>query len=260
MNITKTNKIGITIATKSFLGHNKIIANMRDKDNSNNPEAITLNSKLLMYNHKSKIIRVSKSVIEACKLIDIESIKENIDQSNFDFTSMFILLDNDKSGVIRVERYGSDFSFIMFSDLGIYEDSWGFSYNTYSFITRQFYFEKTDISAKHDIVNYDQSIFVVQLLTYLIFGDITEKLLKPKMTANLGFTRFLNNSKLNITYCDSFWKQRINTEGFKVRGHFRLQPIGEGRLKTKLIWIEQFEKSGYNRKATVELIKSDVAN
>ena len=93
----------------------------------------------------------------------------------------------------------------------------------------------------------------MQLLTYLIFGEITEKHLPPKTQANVGFTRFLNNSKLNITFCDTLWKQRINVDGFKVRGHFRLQPCGEKREKRKLIWIEEFEKQGYNRKATVEM-------
>ena len=260
MNIQKTNKIGIVLAKKSFIGNNKMIEMMQKRDYKNNPNAMTLNSNLLRHNPKSKILRVSKSIIEACKLIDIDSIKENISESNFDFTSMFILLDNDKSGIIRVERYGSDFSFLMFSNLGLYENSWDFIYNTYNFIAKDFYFEECDIEKKDsDIINYEKSVFVVQLLTYLIFGEITEKQLPPKAQSNIGGTRFLNNSKLNIAFCDTLWKQRINVEGFKVRGHFRLQACGEKWKKRKLIWIEEFEKSGYNRKATVELIKPDVA-
>lgn len=254
MNIQKTNRIGITLAKRSFIGNNKMVEAMRKKDYKDSPDVMTLNSNLLKYNLNSKIIRVSKSIIDACKLIDIDSIRENIDETNFDFTSMFILLDNDKSGVIRVERFGSDFSFFMFSNLGLYNESWDFSYNTYNFTTKDFYFEKDETSERfNDIVNYENSTFVVQLLTYLIFGDITEKHVPPKVKTQIGSTRFLNNSKLNITFCDSLWKQRINVDGFKVRGHFRLQACGEEWKKRKLIWIEEFEKHGYNRKATIEL-------
>lgn len=255
MNIQKTNKIGISLAKKSFIGNNGMIKKMMERDYSNIPDAMTLNSNLLRHNPNAKILRVSKGIIEAAKLIDIDSIKENINESNFDFTSIFILLDNDKSGIIRVERYGSDFSFFMFNNLGLYDNSWEFSYNTYSFITSDFYFEKDEVTKKDsDIINYEKSVFVIQLLTYLIFGDITKKHLLPKAKTNIGSTRFLNNSKLNITLCDSLWKQRISVDGFKVRGHFRLQACGEEWKKRKLIWIEEFEKQGYNRKATVELI------
>lgn len=37
---------------------------------------------------------------------------------------------------------------------------------------------------------------------------------------------------------------------FAVTGHFRNQPIGPGRKETKLIYIDQFMKTGYTRKAT----------
>ena len=159
-------------------------------------------------------------------------------------------MDNDKSGVIKIERYGSDFSFIMFENLSLYNrDDADYWYNTYSFAAKTFQLEGNDPR----IADYNKSIFVIQLLTYLCFGDITEIFLKPKTNKKIGSTRFVNNSKLSITFCDSLWKQRINVDGFKVRGHFRLQPIGEGRLKRKLIWIEEFKKTGYHRRATVEM-------
>lgn len=260
MNIQKTNKLGISIAKSGFIGGNKRISAMH---NPNLTEGVlTLNTNLLRYNPNSKIIRVSRGIMDACKLIDIESIKENIDEGNFDFKSMFILLDNDKSGIIKVERYGSDFSFLMLSDLQIYNSEHvNCTYNSYSFVAKSFYIEREDAinneSTKgRDILNYENSVFVVQLLTYLIFGEITEKHLQPKAKTKIGLTKFFNNTNLNITYCDSLWKQRINVDGFKVRGHFRLQACGEEWKKHKLIWIEEFEKQGYNRKATVEMQQS----
>jgi hypothetical protein len=253
MNILKTNRLGIIIAKQGFIGRNE--AKRKRVISTKDSKEITINTNLLRHNPRAKIIRVSKNIIETCRMIDIKSIKDNIDTYNFDFKSMFILLPDDKLGVIKVERYGSDLSFLWLSGLNITyaEQHLGVLYNTYSFASKSFGSDKEDVP--NEFMSYDKSIFVVQLLTYLIFGDITERFLKPKASLRINSTRFLNNSKLNITFCDSLWKQRINVEGFKVRGHFRLQPVGEGRCNRKLIWIEEFDKKGYNRRATVELIK-----
>lgn len=257
MKITKTNPFGLFLAKNGFRSAAKLLADRETKDIKfeENVQYIAISTKVLTQSPKAKVIRVSKGVMDSCKLIDIESIRENVDQTNFEFTSLFILLDNDKSGIIKVERTGSDIGFIMVSNLtSKTQNSDGIqsTFNSYSFISKEFYFEKDE---NKTLSSYEDSVFVIQLLTYLIYGDITEKLLIPKMKSNQSFNAFVNDSKINVTYCDSLWKQRINTEGFKVRGHFRFQPIGEGRSKKKLIWIEDFQKQGYNRKATVELIK-----
>lgn len=61
-----------------------------------------------------------------------------------------------------------------------------------------------------------------------------------------------NKSGVRVQYIDSRWvREIIRTEGFKVRGHFRLQPIKdeEGEWTRKLIYINEFEKHGYHRRA-----------
>ena len=53
---------------------------------------------------------------------------------------------------------------------------------------------------------------------------------------------------------DSKWYTEIcNDEAFKVSGHFRLQPYGDGTRR--LIWINEFTKNGYHRKATIDKVK-----
>lgn len=262
MNIQKTNKIGIALAQKGFIGGNGDMSVITANIPSGSPRSLTINKSLFRHSPKQKIVRVSKSVIEACKLIDINSIRKYIDESNFDFKSMIILLDNDVSGLIKIERYGSDISFLMMSDLILFKSDSRFCYNSYSFVSKSFSIEREDEYIHRDlsknigdrsILDYDKSVFVVQLLTYILYGDITKRFIRSKMATRINSIRFLNNSKLNIIFCDTLWKQRISTEGFKVRGHFRLQPFGECMKKRKLIWIEEFEKKGYNRKATVEM-------
>ena len=61
-----------------------------------------------------------------------------------------------------------------------------------------------------------------------------------------------NKSGVRVQYIDSRWLREISRlEGFKVRGHFRLQPIKdeEGEWTRKLIYINEFEKHGYHRRA-----------
>lgn len=89
-------------------------------------------------------------------------------------------------------------------------------------------------------------------LVYLFYGNITTKVYKPKSKCKINaYTSFVNNLDVKLHYVDTTWKQRINTSGFPVKGHFRLQPYK--LKKSKLIWIEAFMKKGYNRKAGAEL-------
>lgn len=53
---------------------------------------------------------------------------------------------------------------------------------------------------------------------------------------------------------DSKWYTEVcNDECFQVSGHFRLQPYGDGTRR--LIWINEFTKKGYHRKATIDKVK-----
>lgn len=62
--------------------------------------------------------------------------------------------------------------------------------------------------------------------------------------------KYVNDTNLNITHLDSTWFTTLVKSGaFKVRGHFRLQPCGEGLKDRKLKWIADFGKKGYTRRA-----------
>lgn len=62
----------------------------------------------------------------------------------------------------------------------------------------------------------------------------------------------INETEFDLNYVDCTWFTTIiRTEGFKVRGHFRLQPKKDafGEWTRELIYINEFEKHGYTRKA-----------
>lgn len=67
-------------------------------------------------------------------------------------------------------------------------------------------------------------------------------------------TELVTEDGLDYYTFDSKWYTEIaNDESFTVSGHFRLQPYGDG--SRKLIWINEFTKNGYHRKATIDKVK-----
>lgn len=57
-----------------------------------------------------------------------------------------------------------------------------------------------------------------------------------------------------VSFLDCSWYTTvIRNEGFSVKGHFRLQPCGPGRSEKKLIYIHEFQKHGYHRRARLLL-------
>lgn len=63
--------------------------------------------------------------------------------------------------------------------------------------------------------------------------------------------KYVNETKSNITILDSKWfTTLVKSDGFKVRGHFRLQPKKiNGVMSKELIRIADFEKTGYTAPA-----------
>jgi len=108
------------------------------------------------------------------------------------------------------------------------------------------------VNMKGSTISDEDYDLLTSALVYLFYGTITTKVCKPKIKYKINnYVSLVNPLKTDLHYVDTLWKQRINTEGFPVRGHFRLQPYKNN--KRKLIWIEAYQKKGYTRKAGVEL-------
>lgn len=105
-----------------------------------------------------------------------------------------------------------------------------------------------------------QDIFsqIMQILTFVELGDIEVITLEGgRNNGNKDKATKIHNSSNNTVYVvDSTWNQiLIRTEGFAVRGHFKLQPCGPGNIDRKLIWIDAFEKHGYKRRPKAEIVR-----
>jgi hypothetical protein len=92
---------------------------------------------------------------------------------------------------------------------------------------------------------------LILILNFIKYAEIETKIALPNRPIFEGINCLYNNkSKHPIEIIDSTWFTTfIKSDAFKVRGHFRLQPCGEGLKDRKLIWINEFQKEGYTREA-----------
>jgi len=91
----------------------------------------------------------------------------------------------------------------------------------------------------------------VQLLIFTELSELETVIIKPRQshgTRRQG--KYKNESVGDVVLVDSTWnKILVREDGFTVSGHLRLQPYGPGKTRKKLIFIEEFQKSGYVRGA-----------
>ena len=101
---------------------------------------------------------------------------------------------------------------------------------------------------------------MMRFVRLLIFTELSElELVTLAPERSIGARRdgkYVNETKSDIVIVDSTWNKMIfRTTGFAVSGHLRLQRHGKGRNDVKLIYIEEFEKHGYVRKAKSNIYK-----
>lgn len=99
---------------------------------------------------------------------------------------------------------------------------------------------------------------IMQIMAFVELGDI--EVIELAGGRNNGKSKndgkITNTSNNTVFVVDSSWnKLIIRTDGFAVRGHFRLQPCGMDMADRKLIWINAFEKHGYTRRPKAEIVR-----
>lgn len=95
------------------------------------------------------------------------------------------------------------------------------------------------------------------VLPFLTFAECETKIINSatQHKVKINKEKYVSDIPEDLEIVDSNWFTTIiRTGGFGVHGHFRLQPIGTKRGSRKLIWIKDFEKHGYTRRAHIERI------
>ncbi len=95
----------------------------------------------------------------------------------------------------------------------------------------------------------------MQLMSYIELSDTEHIVLKPKKKyRGPNKTRFINLTNNDFYLVDASWNTYIHVGEFNVRGHFRWQPCGRDHQSVKLVFINEFKKSGYHRRPKKEII------
>lgn len=100
----------------------------------------------------------------------------------------------------------------------------------------------------------DAGFWQIWLIAFCLFKkycDIETKVVEPKnRRAKVGGQKYLNETDKRIRILDCTWFTNLVISGaFGVSGHLRWQRYGPGLAEKKLIWIDDFTKEGYTRKA-----------
>ena len=99
----------------------------------------------------------------------------------------------------------------------------------------------------------EKIIHLILIDMFRSYASVETKYIAPKSKSTKDLKVYRNDTNLGITYLTSKWfTNLVRSEGFTVRGHFRLQPKKvNGEWTKELIWIDSFEKSGYTSKAQI---------
>ena len=113
--------------------------------------------------------------------------------------------------------------------------------------------ENIDSKQKDKIQNilFNRLANVIVLSMFKSYAEVETKTLFAKTKKIELVNKYVNDTDLNLTFIDSKWFTNIvKSEGFSVRGHFRLQPKKKnGEWTKELIWVNEFNKLGYTAPA-----------
>lgn len=91
---------------------------------------------------------------------------------------------------------------------------------------------------------------IISFILFKKYCDIETKVVQPRAKATHANNKYVNETDKRITILDSTWFTNLVVTGaFNVGGHLRWQPYGPGLAQKKLIWISDYTKEGYTRKA-----------
>lgn len=103
--------------------------------------------------------------------------------------------------------------------------------------------------SEHEAVKLFNSNLIATI-NFIKYAETEVKILEPNKVTKGVECKYVNDTRSKINILDSKWfTTLVKSDAFKVRGHFRLQPCGEGLKNRKLIWVSDFEKSGYTAPA-----------
>jgi hypothetical protein len=101
-------------------------------------------------------------------------------------------------------------------------------------------------------ISNSQMAACIYIYLFKHYAEVETKILPPNKRIKGFNCKYANDTKLPITFLDSKWfTNLIQSNAFKVGGHFRQQACGSMFQDRKIIWISEFQKSGYHSRAKI---------
>jgi len=108
---------------------------------------------------------------------------------------------------------------------------------------------------REQVINEIDNIYyslLIANINFIKYAEVETNYLPPNGKIKDIRCKYKNETKSNVRILNSKWFTTfVQSQAFNVRGHFRLQPVGEGRKDRKLIWVNDFQKNGYTSKAQI---------
>lgn len=117
------------------------------------------------------------------------------------------------------------------------------------------YIRSAGVVDKESLIDLIKEMYrtVVTVGMFKSYAQVETKILPPNQKRRDITCLYRNNTDFTVTYLDCKWfTTLVKSEGFNVRGHFRLQPKKkDGKWTRELIWINEFRKHGYTARARI---------
>jgi hypothetical protein len=114
--------------------------------------------------------------------------------------------------------------------------------------------EKLDLYNEDYMLKWNNTKLCLQAFMFIFFAKVIDTKRISQENDDRTISEKLKNKKIReieIIEVDTFYDENISViNPFSVNGHYRNQPFGKGRKETKMIYIDGFMKTGYNRTAT----------
>jgi hypothetical protein len=197
------------------------------------------------------------------KLIDLWGDICHNDTSDFNvkgcyiFGDMVYMIDYE----IKQGSQDNELVFYIFDKIGMpvamYIDSAKYKIHQHGWISNVIKINQDKLSIMTWILNRFAKVVIFSM--FKSYAEIETKILQPREKLKDVDCKYVNDTKLKLTWLDCKWfTNLIKSDSFNVRGHFRLQPCKKDGLWTKeLIWIKEFNKSGYTAPAKKSIADSE---
>jgi hypothetical protein len=114
--------------------------------------------------------------------------------------------------------------------------------------------EKMDLYNDDYMKKWNDTKLCLQAFMFIFFAKVIDTKRISQENDDRSIREKLKKKKvreIDIIEVDTFYDENLSViNPFSVNGHFRNQPFGKNRKETKMIYIDGFMKTGYNRIAT----------